>query len=104
MKVIPVNGALGARIEGVNLSAPLSNAERDGILDAFYSYHVIVFPNQGLTPEQQVRFTELLGPALPHPLSTRRTIEDWPQVLVLENRPGQAAGAPNDFGTRTSHT
>lgn len=96
MKVIPVNGALGARIEGVNLSAPLSNAERDGILDAFYSYHVIVFPNQDLTPEQQVRFTELLGPALPHPLSTRRTIEDWPQVLVLENRPG-LRGAPNDY-------
>jgi len=91
-----VNGALGARIEGVDLSGEVDAATFDAIRRAFHDHVVLVFPGQDLSPAAQIAFTERFGRAEPHPLRTRRTVEGYPQVLVLENRPGRR-GARNDY-------
>jgi len=95
MKISRLCGALGAEIEGIDL-AQMGDNTKSVILDAFHEHLVLVFPGQDLAPSDQIAFTELFGPAQPHPLKTRRTVDGFPQVLVLENRPGQR-GARNDY-------
>lgn len=94
--VKPGSGALGAEILGVDLSQPMDDALFAEILQAFHDNIVIFFRNQKITPEQQVVFTERFGPVEPHPLGSRRGLDDHPQVMVLENRPGKL-GPRNDF-------
>ncbi len=84
-----------AEVLGVNLGS-LSNQETAGILDLYRDNVALVFRGQSLSPEEQIKFTEMFGPVEPHPLRTRATPEGFPQVLILENRPGRP-GAPNDY-------
>lgn len=51
----------GVAIGGVDLSRPLSAALKDRILTALRDYHVIVFPDQRLTREQQFVFSANFG-------------------------------------------
>ena len=60
-EVIPLAGALGAEIKGVDLSAPLTKGEFDFIHQTFLDYQVIFLPNQTLTPAEQLRFAARFG-------------------------------------------
>lgn len=91
----PINGALGIEITGVDLENLDVETIRK-IKDAYREHIVLVFPDQDLSPAQQMAFTEIFGPPRPHPLRTRASVEGHPEVLILENRPGQP-GAPNDY-------
>ena len=51
----------GSEILGLDLSVPLTAPVRDAILDAFVEHHVLVFPGQSLSKEQQRSFTENFG-------------------------------------------
>ncbi|MGH7113729.1 MAG: TauD/TfdA dioxygenase family protein [Stellaceae bacterium] len=53
--------AAGVIIEGVDLSRPLSSALRDQILTALRDHHVVVFPDQSPTREQQFVFSASFG-------------------------------------------
>ncbi len=92
----PLSGALGVEVEGVDLSAPLSNSAFAALRQAFLDHIVLLFRDQDLTPAQQVAFTARFGPVEAHPLASRRGVDGHPEILVLENRPGQP-GARNDF-------
>ena len=96
LSVRPLSGALGAEVDGVDLSAPMADALFGEVRRAFHDYLVLVFPGQCLSPAAQVAFTRRFGPVVPHPLKSRRGLADHSEVLVLENRPGQP-GARNDF-------
>lgn len=67
-EVRPLTGALGAEIHGLDLRQPLSEAQREELLDAFYRYCVLAIPDQELTPEQHMEFGQVFGPLmdLPH--------------------------------------
>ncbi len=95
IEIRQLHPALGAQVSGVSLGE-LDDAQFDQVHSAFLSYSVLVFPGQEITPGEQVAFTEKFGPARPHPLGTRVHREGFPQVLVLENKPGRP-GARNDF-------
>jgi len=95
MQITPLSGALGAEITGVDL-ANLDAATGAAIKDAFHEHLVLVFPDQDVPPAAQVSFTELFGPVEPHPLKTRATVDGFPHVLIIENKPGKP-GAPNDY-------
>ncbi len=95
MRVSELSGALGAEVRGVDL-ARLDEAERAAIHEAFHEHLVLMFPDQDLPAGAQVEFTEQFGPVEPHPLRTRRTVDGFPAVLILENRKGQP-GARNDY-------
>jgi alpha-ketoglutarate-dependent taurine dioxygenase len=51
----------GVRIDDVDLSVPLSAALKGEILGAFRDHHVVVFPKQKLTREQQFSFSQNFG-------------------------------------------
>jgi alpha-ketoglutarate-dependent taurine dioxygenase len=57
----PLSAAGGARIIGTDLREPLSPALKEQIQDAFRAYHVLVFPDQTLSREQQYAFTANFG-------------------------------------------
>jgi alpha-ketoglutarate-dependent 2,4-dichlorophenoxyacetate dioxygenase len=62
LTITSVHPALGARVEGVDLAAPLDDATFGKIHDAFQEYSVLVFPGQQLSDEQQMAFTTRFGP------------------------------------------
>ena len=89
IEVTPLCGALGASITGIDLSRDIDEATFAEILRAFYDNLVIVFPEQSIGPRDLVAFTRRFGPVESHPLGSRRGLEEFPEVMVLENRPGQ---------------
>jgi alpha-ketoglutarate-dependent taurine dioxygenase len=56
-----LSSAGGIRIEGIYLTAPLAPAVKDAIWDAFLAHHIVVFPSQFLTREQQFAFAAHFG-------------------------------------------
>jgi alpha-ketoglutarate-dependent taurine dioxygenase len=56
-----LSAAGGVRIAGADLSEQLSPELKDRILEAFRDHHVVVFPEQRLTREQQFAFTANFG-------------------------------------------
>ena len=91
-----LSSALGARVDGIALARGVDADTLSRIQAAFDEHVVLVFPVQNLDPAAQIAFTEHFGRAEPHPLRTRRSVDGFPQVLVLENRPGRR-GARNDY-------
>ena len=56
----------GARLRGVDLSRPLAPADKAAIDAAFLAHHVVVFPGQALTREQQFAFAAQFGAVEAH--------------------------------------
>lgn len=91
-----LSGALGVEIGGVDLSKPLDAGTVAEIRELYLENIVVVFPKQKLEPQDLVRFIENFGKAEPHPLGSRRGVEQFPQVMVLENKKGKL-GPRNDL-------
>ena len=65
--VDPISGALGAEISGVNLSQPLTSDATAEIRRALLDHLVIFFPNQELTPQEQLAFARRFGSPIEYP-------------------------------------
>jgi taurine dioxygenase len=91
-----LGATLAAEIIGVDLSKPMSAPLVGALRRAFHQNMILLFRDQTLSPADQVEFTARFGPVEAHPLGSRRGLEEHPEILVLENRPGQP-GARNDF-------
>ena len=95
--------AIGAEIIGVDLSAPTSDETFAKVLDCWHRNLVILFRDQHLTEDDQVRFGERFGPpAVSH---TRRYTTQNPAVMLISNirENGQLIGALPD-GEMHFHT
>src|SRR5713226_9150467 len=51
----------GVQIAGIDLAKPLSPERKDAIVAAFLAHHIVVFPEQSLTREQQFAFAANFG-------------------------------------------
>jgi len=60
--VTPVQGDFVARLTGLDLSKPVDEGDFGQVRDAFNRYAVVVFPEQMLTDDQQIAFSERFGP------------------------------------------
>jgi alpha-ketoglutarate-dependent taurine dioxygenase len=58
---VPLTPAGGVTITDLDLSRPLSPEVREHIREAFRDYHVVIFPDQELSREQQHAFTANFG-------------------------------------------
>lgn len=67
IKVQPVAGALGAEIDGIDLSSKLDAETVEEIKNAFTDHMVIYFRDQALTPQLLAQFAENFGPLTRHP-------------------------------------
>ena len=61
IEVAPLDAALGARITGIDLSRPLSDIEFASVHAAWLDHQVLIFPDQNMDDEDQVRFSQLFG-------------------------------------------
>src|SRR6476620_11641433 len=75
--------AIGAEITGVDLSEPMSDQVFAKILDTWHQSLVILFRDQHLTEDDQVRFGERFGP--PAVTHTKQFETEHPAVMLISN-------------------
>jgi taurine dioxygenase len=95
--------AIGAEIIGVDLSRPMTDEAFKIVLEIWHRHLVILFRDQHLTEDDQVRFGERFGPpAISH---TRRYTTKNPAVMLISNirENGELIGALPD-GEMQFHT
>ncbi len=61
LTITPVHPSVGARVDGVDLAAPLGDETFKRIFAAFQEHSVLVFHDQHLTDEQQMEFSRRFG-------------------------------------------
>ena len=66
IQVIPTGGALGAEIQGIDLTHPLPEDTVQYIHQALLAHCVLLFRGQQISDEDQVRFTNYFGQAVEH--------------------------------------
>lgn len=79
-----LSGALGAEIEGVNLSQELSADAIETIRRAWLEHLVIVMRGQDLTSAQYLRFAERMGTPMEYPMV--RGLEGFPVITEVLKR------------------
>jgi taurine dioxygenase len=67
--VTPVTGAIGAVIDGVDLTRPLDDATAAVVRNALHEHSVIFFHDQDLDEEQQIAFASSFGTVAPYALT-----------------------------------
>src|SRR5271166_2884622 len=103
LRVRPLAANIGAEIVGVDLSRPMSDELFAMVLHAWHENLVILFRDQHLSEDDQVRFGERFGPpAVSH---TRRYTTKNPAVMLISNirENGELIGALPD-GEMNFHT
>ena len=95
MRTEPSGKALGARIEGIDLAHPVSDADFKHLLRALGEHGVLCFPAQRLTTEDFVRFGRMFG-ELEINVANQFHEPGFPEVMVLSNM--AAEGKPIGLG------
>lgn len=81
LDIVPLSGALGADVHGVDLSAPLDGATFDRIEQAFAEHLVLMFHDQRLTPEQQLALSRRFGPLSRSPYIQH--MDRYPEIIEV---------------------
>lgn len=84
IEIHPFDAPLGAEVLGLDLSRPLSAADFARIHRAHLDYHVLVFRDQRITPDEQVAFSKRFGPLQIHVLH-QFGLAGHPEVLIVSN-------------------
>ncbi len=108
ISVVPSGQTLGARIEGLDLSVPLSDADFEQILQVLGRYGVVSYPRQRLTPAQLKAFSERFG-RLEINVANAYQEPGLPEVMVLSNivvdgKPLGLSDAGQDWHTDMSYS
>ena len=91
MEVLPISGAIGAEIFGVDL-ASLDQETFGALHKALLDFGVISIHDQSLTPDQQIAFARRWGDIHDHPYLSG--IDGHPEIIEIVKE----AGEPNRFG------
>jgi taurine dioxygenase len=89
-QIRPLTPAIGAVIEGVDLSQPLSDDLLGFVRQALLDHKVIFFEDQHITPVQHRDFAARFGELHTHPLYPG--VPEAPELFILDNH----AGNPTD--------
>lgn len=82
-EVIPVAGALGAEVRGIDLATGLSADAAVEIRRLLVEHEVLFFRDQDVTPAQQKALALSFGPLQTHPAYA--VVEGLPEVTILES-------------------
>ncbi len=85
MKFIPSGQSLGARVEGIDLSKPLSDETFRALEQALGHYGVLSYPKQTLTSLQLKQFSERFG-RLEINVANLFQEPGLPEVMILSNK------------------
>ena len=102
LQVRPLSGSIGAEILGIDLSQDLDEATFAAVHRAFLDHLVVIFPDQTLTPEQQIRFARRFGPIMIDPFI--KSMAGYPEILevIKEKHERVAFGESLAFGQHLS--
>jgi len=94
--VIPMDGCLGARITGIDLSRAVEEPDFALLLRALARHGVVCFPDQHLDPSAQVAFSRRFGTLEVH-VSGAFQVPNHPEVMILSNMvaDGKPVGLPD---------
>jgi taurine dioxygenase len=109
MKIIPSGEALGATIEGLNLSQSLRTDELDAVIQTLGAHGVVRFPRQTLTGRELRDFSAQLGDLEINVASQAYQEPGVPEVMILSNivengRPIGLADAGQGWHTDMSYS
>jgi alpha-ketoglutarate-dependent 2,4-dichlorophenoxyacetate dioxygenase len=95
----PLHPLFGARVTGIDLTAPLTDDDIGGINAAMDEYSLLVFPDQDMTDEAQLAFTKRLGEPEPNHVTFGATGKiDYFATI------GNVIDAQNSKGNDDAHT
>jgi taurine dioxygenase len=83
IQVIPSGAALGARIEGVDLTKPLDEPTFAAVKSAFYEHEVVYFRGRRLSEEDHIRFSARFGEL--RKLKLDQLHQRHPEIFVVSN-------------------
>ncbi|WP_366552666.1 TauD/TfdA dioxygenase family protein [Aquibaculum sediminis] len=98
IEIIPLGFAAGAEVRGLDLSKPLDPDELATVQEAWLKHLVLVFPDQDLSPEEQIAFSRNFGKLDPQESQAPATLHpDHREILVLSNKVvrGKKSGTHN---------
>ena len=83
LEIIPSGDALGARIEGVDLTQALDDATFAAVRRAFYEHEVVYFRGQRLSDADHIRFSERFGEL--RKLKLDQLHAKHPEIFIVSN-------------------
>jgi len=101
VRVKPFSTALGAEIEGVDLSRPLADDDFARIRQAFLDHGVIFFHDQHLSPEQHIAFAQRWAP-----IDINRffkAVPGHPEIAEVRKEPEQTSNIGGGWHTDHSY-
>jgi len=81
MKVDVISAPLGAKVSGVDLRR-IDDDDWVAINELFLKHHVLAFPDQELTPDEQMVFAARWGKLVRHPYAG---MKEYPDIIELRN-------------------
>ncbi|MGO4304093.1 TauD/TfdA dioxygenase family protein [Cupriavidus sp. RAF12] len=108
MNIVPNADGFGARIEGLDLSRPLTDTDQSQVEQVLGRYGVVSFPNQSLDAASLKAFSERFG-ELEINVAGKYQEPDIPEVMILSNivedsKPIGLADAGQDWHTDMSYS
>ena len=100
--VSPVSGALGAEIDGIDLSQPLSAQQIADIRAALLEHLVIFFRNQDITPADHLRFASYFSKPEDYPMITG--LADFPKIVPVVKLPHERVNFGGLWHSDTAYT
>jgi alpha-ketoglutarate-dependent taurine dioxygenase len=82
IEVKPMNSTIGAEIRGVDLSRPLDEDTWQEVRQAFADYLVIYFPDQPITHEQHMAFSQRFGDLMDMP--QLHAVEGFDRIHIIK--------------------
>ena len=83
IKLRKIGAYFGAEVNGVDLTTKLTSKEVIEITQALAEHEFLVFKNQNISSEDQIRFAEIFGKLSVHPFSPNS--EKIPELIIFEN-------------------
>lgn len=83
-EIRPLPNDVGAEIIGLDLAKPVTAEDFARIHRAHLDYHVVVFREQRITPEQQIAFSRRFGELQIHVLK-QFLLAGHPEILIVSN-------------------
>ena len=79
--------ALGAQIEGVSVSEPLSDVQTAFIKKIWHEHHIVLFREQNAEPREIIEFAGNFGDLDDHASTPYYRLENFPQLMEITTRP-----------------
>jgi taurine dioxygenase len=83
LQVMRVARALGAVVEGIDLSKDLEQSTIDRLSELLIEHQILFFREQPISPEAQARFAARFGSLHVHPIYP--VLPELPEILLLDN-------------------